>query len=324
LKKLSGDVLGDTEQLQYSLGATAGSDIAKAARQLHDAITQSAISRVSDCSIVCPKTCDEASRTTETSDLPRLPPVLDTSLLQAVFTHPGMVNTSGSGSSSEVSYDRLEILGDAYLETIATRLIWDSFPNLPSGRMSQVREDLVKNETLAHYATLYGFDRKVQAPQDHRNQPKRWTKTKADVFEAYIAAVILSDPSTGYQTAESWLVQLWMPRLAKVKQTKQMLNAKELLAKKIMSKGNNIRYIDEQPPKKMKGGMETFFIGVYFTGWGWNNQHLGSGYGPNKAIAGDEAAQQALLNRPLIDEIAAAKHEHDSRTEQDDIQLSEG
>ncbi|KAL1985580.1 hypothetical protein VTN96DRAFT_7800 [Rasamsonia emersonii] len=313
LEELSGELLNHPQALQDYLGEAGGSDIIKAARQLQKAISQATVAQVSDCSITSPKTCNDALRTTETSNLPRLPPVHDTSLEHAVFTHPGVVKNCSAQPSREVSYDRLEILGDAYVETIATRLIWDRFPGLSSGRMSQVREDLVKNETLAHYADLYGFDKKVAVPQDHRSQPKRWMKTKADVFEAYVAAVILSDPVNGYQAAESWLVQLWMPKLSEVKQTQQTLKSKELLAKKIMGKGVKLKYVDERPPEQMKGGMQTFFIGVYLTGWGWNNQHLGSGHGLNKAIAGDEAARQALLNKPLIDQIAAAKHAHDTR-----------
>ncbi|KAL1967230.1 hypothetical protein VTN77DRAFT_3276 [Rasamsonia byssochlamydoides] len=313
LQKLSGELLNDPESLRDYLGEAGGSDIVKAARQLHEAIIQATISRVSDRSIASTKTCNDALATTDISNLPHLPPVLNASLEQAVFTHPGVVSNCDAESSSETSYDRLEILGDAYMETIATKLIWDRFPNLSSGRMSQVREDLVKNETLAHYATLYGFDKKVAVPQDLQSQPKRWMKTKADVFEAYVAAVILSDPVNGYQAAESWLVQLWGPKLSEVKQTPQTLKSKELLAKKIMGKGIKLKYVEEKPPKQMKGGMQTFFIGVYLTGWGWNNQHLGSGHGPSKAIAGDEAAQQALLNRPLIDQIAAVKHAHDTR-----------
>ena len=52
---------------------------------------------------------------------------------------------------------------------------------------------------------------------------------------------------------------------------------------------------------------------MYLTGWGWDKKHLGSGEGRNKAIAGDEAARQALLNVPLIDEISATKREVEAK-----------
>ncbi|KNG79857.1 RNase3 domain protein [Aspergillus nomiae NRRL 13137] len=239
-------------------------------------------------------------------NLPVLPPIMDKVLKRAVFTHPGV------GNDTEKTYDRLEILGDAYIELIATKLIWRSFQEIPSGRISQIRELLVKNETLAEYATVYGLDSKAAVPQDYLKQPKRWTKTKADIFEAYVAAAIISDPVDGYRAVETWLTQLWLPKLSELGMQKPVLNAKEILAKKIMGKGIKLRYLDEHPPAQQRPGMQTFFVGVYLTGWGWENRHLGSGQGPNKTIAGNEAARQALSNGPLVEEITCAKRAHEA------------
>src|SRR5690606_10445636 len=86
-------------------------------------------------------------------------------------------------------------------------------PSLPPGQISQLRELLVKNETLAEFATDYGFDRRLSVPLDHRGQAKRWIKIKGDVFEAYVAAVILSNPDSGFRSVESWLDELWLPKL---------------------------------------------------------------------------------------------------------------
>ncbi|GFF43134.1 double-strand-specific pac1 ribonuclease [Aspergillus udagawae] len=237
--------------------------------------------------------------------IPELPPILDSSLELAVFTHPGLSKDSKS------TYDRLEILGDAYIELIATRLIWSRFEDLSSGQISQIRELLVKNETLSEFATLYGLDSRASIPQDLLNQPRRWTKTKGDIFEAYVAAVILSRPTHGYDVAEQWLTQLWLPRLTDTAIRRTALDAKETLAKKIMGKGVKLKYVDERSPVQLRGGMQTFYVGVYLTGWGWQNKHLGSGHGPSKAVAGDAAARQALLNEPLINSISQVKKTHE-------------
>lgn len=307
LKELSNEVIKVSEILELQFGS-AGHRIAQAARQMKDTISEITVSN----NFTHPLTVQNDSLVTERNTLPTLPPILDASLEKAVFTHPGVVHNSAThDQKTEVSYDRLEILGDAYLETMATRLIWDQLHALSAGRMSQVREELIKNETLADYATQYNFDKKVSVPPEYQNQPRRWMKTKADVFEAYVAAVILSDPIEGFQRTENWLAKLWLPRLASIKPSQQVLKYKEALAKKVMSKGIKLKYADERPPDQMTGGKQTFYIGVYLTGWGWVNQHLGSGSGLNKAMAGDEAAQQALLNTSLIEKIAAAKVAHD-------------
>ncbi|PYI12120.1 ribonuclease III [Aspergillus sclerotiicarbonarius CBS 121057] len=246
----------------------------------------------------------QASGTRVECSLPALPPILDSMLENAVFTHPGVSNNIGA------TYDRLEVLGDAYIELISTKLIWDRFQDIPSGRISQIRELLVKNETLSDYATRYGLDRRASVPPDYLKQPRRWVKTKADIFEAYVAAVVLSDSTNGYHAAEEWLSKLWLPKIEQLGQQKSSLHAKESLAKKIMGKGIKLNYVDERPPAQRGKGLQTYFIGVYLTGWGWNHKHLGSGQGSNKAIAGDEAAEKALLNESLIDEIMEAKKAH--------------
>ncbi|KAJ5577778.1 uncharacterized protein N7459_006742 [Penicillium hispanicum] len=233
---------------------------------------------------------------------PTLPPISDTRLEQAVFTHPA------HGKGHDGSYDRLEILGDAYIELIATKLIWERFPRISSGRISQIRELLVKNETLSGFAEIYGFDHRASVPAAYSGQPKRWLKTKGDIFEAYVAAVVLSHPVGGYQLAAHWLTSLWLPTLDSLGQQKTELRSKEELAKKLMGKGIKLEYLEERPSILHRNtGTQTFFIAVYLTGWGWEKRYLGSGQGASKAAAGDEAARDALLKKSVISEIATVK-----------------
>lgn len=306
LERIIWDITGTPESVQRH-SAEAGPDVIKAAVELGKAFHARKIP---------PSTCENFNNTNcmpvqykdpspvrvkESDFVPRLPPITDSSLEKAVFTHPGVGNNDGA------TYDRLEILGDAYIELMATKLVWERFRELPSGRISQIRESLVKNETLSEFASKYGFDSKALVPRDYLGQPKRWIKTKGDIFEAYVAAVILSDTVNGYKVVEDWLTALWTPQITTTGAQTICLNAKEALAKKIMGKGIELRYVDEYPPIQLEGGKQTFFTGVYLTGWGWNNSHLGSGQGPNKAIAGDQAARQALQNEKLISEITSVR-----------------
>jgi len=244
--------------------------------------------------------------------IPRLPLIKDPKLEKAVFTHP----TYGGMEKEEfVTYDRLEFVGDAEIERMATRLIIETFKSLPAGKMSQLRELLVKNDTLSQYTIMYGFDKRLR-----RNLPENFGKNQkesqnlkmyGDVFEAYIAAIILSDPINGYFEAEEWLHELWTDKLkdSAVADLVKPNNAgnKQILATKIQAKGTKIDYRDEKPRIMHKGkGLETYFIGVFYTGFGWKDQHLGSGVGVSKGAAGDRAAAAALEN-PLMLEINKAK-----------------
>lgn len=312
LEHLTREIMNSPESMQNQ-ATGARSDIIKAATQLDAAFrrarnpsppTGEAASSVADRASV-PVNDNRTFGNHRGQCLPVLPPISNQSLEKAVFTHPGVSN------DLKTTYDRLEILGDAYIELIATKIVWDMFPDLSSGRISQIRELLVKNETLSEYASMYGFDRRAVVPQDYLKQPKRWIKTKGDIFEAYVAAVILSDSIDGYRAVEKWLSQLWAPKLTGLDNRQVNLQAKEALAKKIMGKGVKLKYVDERPSVQLKGGMQTFYVGVYLTGWGWTNKHLGSGEGLNKSIAGDQAARAALLNTSLISEIAAIKRTWD-------------
>ncbi|KAJ5381033.1 uncharacterized protein N7496_003461 [Penicillium cataractarum] len=305
LKCLIREVMADAEV------ATANSEVMEALSRLDDTLQSLPTFSHSPTSGV------EASRTQKTNGLspfskesepplPSPPHILDDQLQKAVFTH------SACNGDSNSNYDRLEILGDAYIELIATRLVWQKFPGIPAGRISQIRELLVKNDTLAGFAEAYGFDRKALVPANYSDQPKRWTKTKGDIFEAYVAAVILSRPAGGgYELAEQWLTSLWLPKLSGLGHQKASLRSKEALAQQIMARDVKLEYLEERQSIQKKGtGTQTFFIGVYLTGWGWTKRHLGSGQGSSKVAAGDEAARNALLNTSLITEITAQKRKH--------------
>lgn len=253
------------------------------------------------------------------STLPPLPIILDKALEAVAFTHPGSLGCD-TASKVNISYDRLEFLGDAYIELMATRVIFPRFPRLAAGRLSQQREMLVKNETLAEYALAYGFDEKAKLPSTHntpgKDNRKLWLKTLGDIFEAFVAAVIISDPEQGFQVAEAWLAALWESKLGSQKREDTEIidpKAKMHLAAKIMGKGIRINYRDEAPPVEIKQqGKLIFQVGVYLTGWGWEDQHLGSGKGLNKQEAGQKAAADAMVN-PLTAQVASVKRDFDAQ-----------
>lgn len=264
------------------------------------------------------------------STLPPLPPILSESLTLVPFTNPGYLNGSAA-SKLHTTYDRLEFLGDAYIEVIATRLVFTLFPNLPAGRLSQHREFCVKNETLSEYAHAYGFDKRARLPVHiTKAERKLWTKTMGDIFEAYVAAIIMSDPDTGFQTAETWLTALWQDKLSP-RQSKPAFEtqtadpgAKHSLGSKLLSKGIKLEYVEESPPTEIRDqGKLIFHLGVYLTGWGWQNQHLGSGSGLSKSVAGAMAASEASKN-PLTEKINDVKKAFDANLAAERVARGEG
>ncbi|KAI0596093.1 ribonuclease III domain-containing protein [Biscogniauxia sp. FL1348] len=272
------------------------------------------------------------------SSLPRLEPVLNPALEQAAFTHSGMAS-----KPTEMSYERLEWLGDAYIYLMSSAYIYQTFPCLPAGRCSQLRERLVKNETLSEYTIRYGMDKRIRFPLDfdalgktggNIATQKSKKKVLGDVFEAYVAAVILGD-LTGLSRVAAWLKTLWStnlrneirkeymdrPAVAQAHVTldnngtnptpnQQDLNPKTILTQVIGTKGVRISYHDIGEPKREKNsGLPWYTVGVVYDGLGETNLQLGYGSGLSKKEAGANAARKAMENKKLIKRLQKRKED---------------
>ncbi|KAI5364928.1 Putative ribonuclease III domain-containing protein [Septoria linicola] len=266
------------------------------------------------------------------TDLPELPPAKE-EYREASFRHKSHYSTSRELATGDVTYERLEFLGDAYLELYASRLIYGRYSHLPAGRMSQLRELLVKNETLAEYSRAYGFDKRVEVGHEIENMKhdsrgrgnKGFNKIIGDVFEAYLAAVVLSDfDGKGNETAEKWCVALWAPKLLKAAQedpsytykTRQAeadpstvydVEAKPKLQKRLCAAGLvRLHYDTDRPTVELKGdqlGQNVHFIALYVESahFGIDKRLLAKGEGKNKVEAGNWAAIKAMYGSATKD-----------------------
>jgi ribonuclease-3 len=286
------------------------------------------------------------------TQLPRLPEILDATLDVAAFTHQGM----GGGRLNDLSYERLEWVGDSYLYITATLLISQTFPSLLPGKCSQLRERCVKNATLADFARQYNFERFAKIPNEmlgnskHAAKDQDMTKIMGDIFEAYVAAVILSDPKNGVARATDWLKKLWSMTLKKeiineeksgIKYDSPMwrlrgnagyvkvddseriqLGPKEQLQKLLGAKGIKLTYKDAAPEKKDKTNkLPLFTVGVYLDGYGEKDKQLGYGTANGKKDAGMKAASMALANKSLMKQLTEKKKVRDAQMEQERLAL---
>ncbi|KAI8963052.1 ribonuclease III [Daldinia sp. FL1419] len=274
------------------------------------------------------------------SRLPPLPPVLDPALEQAALTHSGTTSDSAG-----MNYERLEWIGDAYLYIMSTSFIFQTFPKLTAGRCSQLRERLVKNETLSNYTIQYGIDKRTKFPSEFgpygktgkiRASAGARKKVLGDIFESYVAAIILSDPES-LPRVSSWVKSLWSKELedeiraefrsksnskdngsnekqdadSNEKITKNETPPKVLLTQAIVVNGIKLLYNDVGEPKKDKHlGLPLYTVGVFLNGWGENNLQLGVGSALSKKEAGSNAARAALENKKLMKRLQQKKKDY--------------
>jgi len=245
----------------------------------------------------------------QAKDLPVLPHITEPYLEEAVFTHVsahGAARLRGVSDADRITYDRLEFLGDAYIELISSRLIYSRLPHLDVPQQSRFREQLVKNETLGKFSNAYGLPDRLKHG-GHIGESKAWTKVVADVFEAYVAGVVLSDSENGFHTAEKWLSELWAPQFLDFKeQIIENPQAKDDLARLVACKDVALHYTEERDGV-MEDGVQKYFMGVHITGWGYENEWLGSGDGRNKALAAVHAAMDAIQRNNAALQVATKK-----------------
>ncbi|KAI0970930.1 ribonuclease III domain-containing protein [Xylaria arbuscula] len=266
--------------------------------------------------------------------LPPLPPALDPVLERAARTHAGVGRTLG-----EKDYERLEWIGDAYLYLISSAFIYQTFPNLSAGRSSQLRERLVKNETLSEFTLRYNLDKRARLPAEFQTGVRSQTgagtpastkekkKILGDLLEAYVAAAILGD-TDGLSRVMAWIKPVWgtiLKREIRDEYKKSVVEEysnpaggqgqpvaekrpKVVLSQAIATRGVKISYQDIGQPKKDKNsGLPWFTVGAYYDGLGETNLSLGYGSGLSKQEAGNNAALKALENKKLIKRLRKLK-----------------
>jgi ribonuclease-3 len=145
---------------------------------------------------------------------------------------------------------------------------------------------------------------------DFDPESKAWKKVVADIFEAYVAGVVLSNPEDGFAIAETWLDKLWASQLLGFKEkVVENPRARDDLQKMLVLNGIDIKYREERP-MIMERGVQKYFLGVYLTGWGYTDEWLGSGEGQKKAQASIAAATDALKrNSAILQDAARQKRE---------------
>ena len=111
-------------------------------------------------------------------------------LLVNALTHSSYANEN-RGHSCE-SNERLEFLGDSVLGLVVADALYKRFPELPEGRMTRLRAQLVCEESLHRVAEQLGLGEYIRLGRGEEHTGGRHrTSILADAVEAVIAAMYL-------------------------------------------------------------------------------------------------------------------------------------
>jgi ribonuclease-3 len=220
---------------------------------------------------------------------PVLPEVRNPQLRQQAFTHRSWIlgEAASAPGVENMHYERLEFLGDAYLQSISSHLLYDRFPSGREGLLSEMRQGIVANKALINYAQVYDMPNLLREGKGQGNAKMNGSKTIADCFEAYIGAVIL-DADTwdhGVKKVKDWLTALFEPKLREMEESRKNMVPVDKMAKNKLNAiaGGNRASIDYKWTDGGGGNKGGFWITVYLTGWGFNERMLGKGWGSSKS-----------------------------------------
>jgi ribonuclease III len=127
----------------------------------------------------------------------------------------------------DMSYERLEFLGDSLLGMIVANYLYSRFPDQNEGFLSKIRTKIVNGRMLGYLSEKVGFPKyAIISKQVEETGGRNNFKIMEDIFEAFIGALYLDfqtdednvtlpksiklEPSTGagYFIVESWLIYI--------------------------------------------------------------------------------------------------------------------
>lgn len=123
----------------------------------------------------------------------------NSSLLSQAMTHPSAINEGPQAFSS--SNQRLEFLGDAFIDFVVARELYRRLPQMSEGELTELRSAIVRGETLARIARDLSLGSFLHMGQGEEGSGGRHRESNlAAALEAVIGALLLdlgSDAANG-------------------------------------------------------------------------------------------------------------------------------
>ena len=126
----------------------------------------------------------------------------DESLLRVALTHPSVAHESGE---TQPHNQRLEFLGDAVLQLVLTRELYEKFPTFDEGPLTKARAKLVNRSALAERAQALGLGAYlILSRGEEMHGGRERASALADAFEALLGAIFLDG---GFDAASKFILR---------------------------------------------------------------------------------------------------------------------
>ncbi len=209
--------------------------------------------------------------------------IVNPDLYLSAFTHRSYLNENrGFGFPHN---ERLEFLGDAVLELVATEYLYKNYPH-PEGELTNFRSALVNYKKLSDIAKRLGFEKFLLMSRGEAKDMGRARQViLANCIEAVLGAMYLD---LGYEATGKFIEQEILVELTDIISGGSYLDPKSKLQELVQEKkGVTPTYgvISETGPDHNKAFVVGAFVG---------RTEVGRGTGPSKQEAELSAAENAL------------------------------
>lgn len=206
-------------------------------------------------------------------------------LLREAFTHRSFLNESKEKGLAH--NERLEFLGDAVLELVATDYLFRKYPNETEGDLTAYRSGLVNANTLSDVALKLNLgDFLLLSKGEAKDKGKARQYILANTIEAVLGAIYLDQ---GYEVAEQFIAKNVLPLIDEIVEKGLWQDAKSSFQEKaqdVYGVTPTYKVQEEIGPDHDK----QFRVGVYL-----ENEMIADGIGRSKQEAEQAAAKKGLL-----------------------------
>src|SRR5581483_11497196 len=152
----------------------------------------------------------------------------DLALLRQAFTHRSYLNEHRGEQGGH--NERLEFLGDAVLELIATHYLFEAYPDKSEGELTAYRAALVNANTCALIAAEIGMnDFLLLSRGEAKDTGRARSILLANAFEALVGAIYLDQ---GYDAAKQFISERLFPKLEDIVSKRLWQDPKSTLQEK--------------------------------------------------------------------------------------------
>jgi len=205
-------------------------------------------------------------------------------LLQRALTHRSYLNENPDYPLED--NERLEFLGDAVLDFVTADYLYHRLPEMPEGRLTNLRSALVRTERLAQFALDFGLGKFLFLGRGEEDSGGRERLALlCDAFEAVIGALYLDN---GISAVRDYVLKIMEPALMEILDSETDKDAKSRLQELAQSNLRitpTYRTVDEHGPDHAKEFTVEAIIG---------SRAYGQGTGYSKQTAAQAAAENAL------------------------------